>query len=65
MLSHGYRLGAYAEQMLEVMEEAQGFKNCAEQGGYSPRPDYRPITKFEKRGQRLGHGVWDLIYKRV
>ena len=34
-------------------------------GGYAPRPDYRPLTKFETRGLRLGHGVWDLIFKRV
>ena len=54
----------YAEYMLEVMEAAPGFANTAGASNYSPRPDYRPITKFEKRGERLGHGVWDLIYKR-
>lgn len=53
----------YAEHMLEVMSAAEGFTNTGE--GYVPRPDYRPITKFEKRGERLGHGVWDLVFKRV
>lgn len=52
----------YAEHMLEVMEAAPGFINRAGSGHYSPRPEYRPQTKFEERGQRLGHGVWDLLY---
>ncbi|RDV25683.1 tRNA (guanosine(46)-N7)-methyltransferase TrmB [Alteromonas aestuariivivens] len=55
----------YAEHMAEIMNSAPGFKNTAEQGNYVPRPDYRPITKFEVRGQKLGHGVWDLIYERT
>lgn len=54
----------YAEYMVEVMLEVEGFANVAGEEVYSPRPDYRPITKFEKRGQRLGHGVWDLLYRR-
>ena len=54
----------YAEYMVEVMDEVEGFVNLAGDEVYSPRPDYRPITKFEKRGQRLGHGVWDLLYRR-
>lgn len=54
----------YAEHMLEVMEATPGFNNCAGDGQYHPRPDYRPVTKFEQRGQNLGHGVWDLIFKR-
>ena len=54
----------YAEHMLEVMSGAQDFENTAGAGRYSERPDYRPITKFEQRGQRLGHGVWDLLYRR-
>ena len=54
----------YAEYMVEVMGEVEGFTNLAGDEVYSPRPDYRPITKFEKRGQRLGHGVWDLLYRR-
>lgn len=57
----------YAEHMMDVMTQAQGFENTSSEGpaGYVPRPDYRPITKFEVRGQKLGHGVWDLIFKRV
>ena len=55
----------YAEQMLEVMEAEQAFSNVAGQGRYSERPAWRPETKFERRGHRLGHGVWDLIYKKV
>lgn len=54
----------YAEQMLEVMSEADGFNNLSEDKTYCPRPDYRPITKFEVRGERLGHGVWDLLFER-
>ena len=53
----------YAAQMLEVLGAEPGLKNtCAD---YAPRPDYRPQTKFETRGLRLGHGVWDLIFKRA
>ena len=55
----------YAEHMLEVMSESEGFANTQETGGYSPRPDDRPITKFEKRGETLGHGVWDLLFYRT
>ncbi len=55
----------YAEHMLEVMEAAEGFSNAAGTGQYSPRPADRPVTKFERRGERLGHGVWDLIYTRI
>ncbi|AWB68988.1 tRNA (guanosine(46)-N7)-methyltransferase TrmB [Saccharobesus litoralis] len=55
----------YAEHMLEVMVQAEGFKNTATEGDYVPRPDYRPLTKFEERGHRLGHGVWDLIFEKV
>ncbi|WDT86414.1 tRNA (guanosine(46)-N7)-methyltransferase TrmB [Alteromonas sp. 009811495] len=56
---------AYAEHMAEVMNNAPGYTNTAEEGDYVPRPEYRPITKFETRGQKLGHGVWDLIYERT
>jgi tRNA (guanine-N7-)-methyltransferase len=52
----------YAEQMLEVLGAEPALENTAE--NYAPRPDYRPVTKFERRGLRLGHGVWDLIFKR-
>lgn len=55
----------YAEQMLEVMEEAPGFKNSIGKQQYAKRPEYRPLTKFEKRGERLGHGVWDLLYSKI
>ncbi len=56
----------YAQHMLEVMDAAEGFKNTAGAGNYLPgRPEHRPVTKFEKRGQRLGHGVWDLIYNSI
>ncbi len=55
----------YAEHMLEVMRGAEGFRNLAADNAYSPRPGYRPVTKFEQRGQRLGHGVWDLLFERV
>jgi tRNA (guanine-N7-)-methyltransferase len=54
----------YAEHMLSVMSTADGFTNTAASGSYCPRPDYRPETKFERRGLRLGHGVWDLVYER-
>ena len=53
----------YAQQMLEVLQAEPLLKNSAD--GYAPKPDYRPLTKFEKRGLRLGHGVWDLVFKRV
>jgi tRNA (guanine-N7-)-methyltransferase len=52
----------YAEQMLEVLTAEPALLNTAE--GYAPRPDYRPVTKFENRGVRLGHGVWDLVFTR-
>lgn len=53
----------YAEHMMEVMSAAPGFRNTAEQGQYSSANE-RPLTKFEKRGQRLGHVVNDLIFTR-
>ena len=51
----------YAEHMLEVMSAAEDFENSTREGDFIPRPDTRPLTKFEQRGQRLGHGVWDLL----
>ena len=54
----------YAEHMLEVMTAAPGYENISETQDYMPRPDNRPLTKFEQRGHRLGHGVWDLMFKR-
>lgn len=55
----------YADHMLEVMNAMTGFVNEFTETGFSPRPDYRPVTKFEKRGERLGHGVWDLVFKKT
>ncbi|GAC13757.1 tRNA (guanosine(46)-N7)-methyltransferase TrmB [Aliiglaciecola lipolytica] len=55
----------YAEHMLEVMSSAEGFKNLSQHDDYVPRPENRPLTKFEQRGHRLGHGVWDLMFERV
>ena len=52
----------YSKYMMDVMLERDDFRNQAGQNNYSPRPDYRPITKFEMRGERLGHGVWDLVF---
>ncbi|WP_341502995.1 tRNA (guanosine(46)-N7)-methyltransferase TrmB [Gallaecimonas sp. GXIMD4217] len=55
----------YAEHMLEVMSAAPGYRNQSPSGDYVPRPKERPLTKFEQRGHRLGHGVWDLKFERV
>ncbi|GGC82893.1 tRNA (guanosine(46)-N7)-methyltransferase TrmB [Undibacterium terreum] len=52
----------YAQQMLEVLSAEPALRNTAD--GYAPRPDYRPVTKFENRGLRLGHGVWDLVFSK-
>ncbi|CAM2179632.1 tRNA m(7)G46 methyltransferase [Paraburkholderia sacchari] len=52
----------YAEQMFEVLGAEPALENTA--ADYAPRPAYRPVTKFERRGLRLGHGVWDLVFKR-
>jgi tRNA (guanine-N7-)-methyltransferase len=52
----------YAEQMLEVLTAEPALVNTAE--GYAPKPEYRPLTKFENRGLKLGHGVWDLVFTR-
>ncbi|WP_455199201.1 tRNA (guanosine(46)-N7)-methyltransferase TrmB [Kaarinaea lacus] len=54
----------YAQQMTEIMKQAIDFANTSPNSDYVERPEYRPLTKFEQRGQRLGHGVWDLIYRR-
>ena len=55
----------YAEHMLEVLEAEEMLENTAGKNNYAPRPEFRPETKFERRGQRLGHGVWDLLYRRI
>mgnify|MGYP000234607201 FL=1 len=53
----------YAVQMLEVLSGFDNLQNTA--ADYASTPDYRPETKFEARGKRLGHGVWDLVFTRV
>jgi tRNA (guanine-N7-)-methyltransferase len=52
----------YAVQMLEVLSAEPALQNTAE--GYAPQPSYRPLTKFENRGLKLGHGVWDLVFTK-
>jgi len=60
----------YAEQILQVLTDEPMLKNTAlathpELLGYAPKPFYRPLTKFENRGLKLGHGVWDIVFERV
>ena len=60
----------YAEQILEVLTAEPRLKNRAlatnpELNGYAPKPHYRPLTKFENRGLKLGHGVWDVVFERI
>ncbi|MEH2919638.1 tRNA (guanosine(46)-N7)-methyltransferase TrmB [Samsonia erythrinae] len=55
----------YAQHMLEVMTSIDGYRNLSESNDYVERPASRPLTKFEARGQRLGHGVWDLMFERT
>jgi len=60
----------YAQQILEVLTAEPLLKNRAlaahpEMKGYAPKPHYRPLTKFENRGIKLGHGVWDVVFERV
>ena len=52
----------YAQSMLEVLSSEPSLTNAA--GGFAPRPHYRPVTKFETRGLKLGHGVWDLLFRK-
>ncbi len=64
----------YAEQMLQVLSDESSFINTSTEeetledgrvvAGYAQRPDYRPVTKFENRGLKLGHGVWDLVFTK-
>jgi len=54
----------YARHMLAVMQQAEGFTNLAADGRYCERPAYRLLTRFEQRGLRLGHGVWDLLFRK-
>nr|WP_328799352.1 tRNA (guanosine(46)-N7)-methyltransferase TrmB [Sediminihaliea albiluteola] len=55
----------YAEQMMEVLSANTALRNTAGPGQFAPRPAHRPLTKFEQRGERLGHGVWDLLFERL
>ncbi len=52
----------YAQQILSVLSMEPALQNTATE--YAPRPDYRPLTKFEARGVRLGHGVWDIVFRK-
>ena len=54
----------YAEQILEVLNAEPTLQNTSPDG-YAPKPGYRPLTKFENRGIKLGHGVWDVVFKRL
>jgi tRNA (guanine-N7-)-methyltransferase len=53
----------YALQMLEVLSREPLLRNSVPEG-FAPKPAYRPLTKFENRGLKLGHGVWDLVFLR-
>jgi len=55
----------YAQQMLQVLGAEPLLANTAADGAYAAKPHYRPLTKFENRGLKLGHGVWDLVFRRV
>jgi len=52
----------YAQQVLEVLSATPGLVNTAQ--GFAPRPATRPETKFERRGLKLGHGVWDIVFRK-
>jgi tRNA (guanine-N7-)-methyltransferase len=54
----------YAKEMLKIISANNKLVNTSKNNTYAERPDYRPLTKFEQRGMRLGHGVWDLIFKK-
>jgi tRNA (guanine-N7-)-methyltransferase len=54
----------YAQHMREVLDASSSFENAASASGFVDRATERPLTRFERRGQRLGHGVWDLCYRR-
>ncbi len=55
----------YAMQMREVIDASASFANDTRDDGFVARTDERPLTRFEQRGHRLGHGVWDLSYRRI
>ena len=54
----------YADYMLEVMGQTAEFENLSPTGGACSKPQWRPLTKYESRGERLGHKVSDLLYRR-
>lgn len=55
----------YAQHMAADLFSDARFVNLGDAQGYCPKPEYRPETKFERRGQRLGHGVWDLLFQKA
>ena len=55
----------YAEHMMDVLSQCASLENCAESGVFTAKPSWRPSTHFERRGERLGHGVWDLLFRKV
>jgi tRNA (guanine-N7-)-methyltransferase len=56
----------YSEQMMQVVSAEPLLKNTAtDPSGFAEKPAYRPLTKFENRGLKLGHGVWDLVFTKV
>ncbi len=57
--------GDYAQHMLKILENAPKWQNTVEKNQFTPRPSSRPMTKFEKRGQQLGHAIWDLVFLTV
>jgi tRNA (guanine-N7-)-methyltransferase len=54
----------YSEHMMEEMSLAKGFENLAGEYCFSQKPEFRPITKFERRGEGLGHSIWDLLFAK-
>ena len=54
----------YAEQMMDVLSAVPELENTAGAGRFSPRPMSRPLTKFERRGRRLGHTIFDLVFRK-
>lgn len=54
----------YAGHMMQVLSASPAFENSQGEGQFAPRPETRPLTKFEQRGHRLGHDVWDLLFKK-
>ncbi|MFV2005599.1 MAG: tRNA (guanosine(46)-N7)-methyltransferase TrmB [Gammaproteobacteria bacterium] len=54
----------YAQQMMQVLSFEPLLENLSDKNTFAERPDSRPLTKYEQRGLRLGHGVWDLVFRR-